>query len=94
MLKRVTAIALILTLSACAGVRTNDKTYTSHAESINVMFLQIPGGDTQKRAMELIPAGGEVVTIISPQPRDTSSFWGVMNRLLGFDVTIVSGIIK
>ena len=94
MFKKIILITAILTLAGCAGVRTTDRTYAAHAENINFLFMRIPGGDTHERAIALVPEGGEIRTIKSERPMDTSSFWGFMNRLLGFDVTIISGTIN
>lgn len=79
--------------TACSGVRTTDQTYSAHAESFNILFLQIPGGDTQQRAMALVPEGGEIQTI-SSAPKDTSSLIGVINRIIGIDITFINGSTK
>ncbi|UGA53632.1 membrane lipoprotein lipid attachment site-containing protein [Vibrio sp. VB16] len=82
----------VLSLSACSGVRQTDQAFDSHAESVNFLFLQFPGGDTQERAMELVPENAEVVTVQST-PSDTTSVLGVLNRLIGIDQTKVSGTV-
>lgn len=80
----------LLMVAACSGVRTTDQTYSAHAENFNILFLQIPGGDTQARAMALVPEGGEITTINS-SPKDTSSLIGFINRLIGVDITFING---
>jgi hypothetical protein len=81
---------LLVCLVGCAGLRTTGNTYSAHAENFNILFLQIPGGDTQKRALALVPEGGEVVTLTS-SPHDLTSVLGFINRLIGIDITSVSG---
>jgi hypothetical protein len=80
----------LLAVTACSGIRTADQTYSAHAESFNILFLQIPGGDTQQRAMELVPEGGEITTIDST-PKDVTSLLGFINRLIGIDITFING---
>lgn len=46
---------LVIGLSGCSGIRQTDATFDAHAENVNVLFMQFPGGDTQERAMELTP---------------------------------------
>ena len=94
MFRLTIVIITLFILAGCAGVRTTDKTYAAHAENINFLFMRIPGGDTHERAMALIPDGGDITTIKSERPMDTGSFIGFMNRLVGFDVTIISGTIS
>ena len=94
MFKKIILVAALLTLVGCAGVRTTEKSYSAHAENLNFLFMRIPGGDTHNRAMALVPQNGEITTIKSERPMDTDSFWGVMNRMLGFDVTIISGTVN
>lgn len=81
---------VLLAVAACSGIRTTDRSYSAHAENFNILFLQIPGGDTQQRAMELVPEGSDIVTITS-SPKDTSSLIGFINRLIGIDVTFING---
>jgi len=90
MIKYIVLFATLVTVTACSGIRTTDRAYSAHAENFNILFLQIPGGDTQKRAMELVPEGGEIVTINS-RPDDITSAIGFLNRLLGFDMTFING---
>jgi len=93
MLKNIVFIVALLDLAACSGLRTTENTYSAHAESFNIFFMQIPSDDTQKRAMELVPKGGEIKTVNS-SPKDITSFIGFMNRLLGFDFTYINGTTK
>jgi hypothetical protein len=90
MIKWILVGMALLTVSACSGVRTTDQTYSAHAENFNILFLQIPGGDTQERAMTLVPEGGDIKTIDS-SPKDTSSLIGFINRLIGIDITFING---
>jgi hypothetical protein len=84
---------LVLFASACSSVKKNEKTFNAHAESFNILFLQIPGGNTQDRAMALVPEGAEVETIISVDS-DTNSLMGVLNRILGIDYTQINGMLE
>ena len=93
MIKKYLLIAVIVNLAACAGVRTSDQTYTAHAENFNILFLQIPGGDTQKKALGLVPKGADIKTI-NATPKDTTSLIGVLNRILGIDITVINGTVK
>jgi hypothetical protein len=83
---------VLVYLGGCTGLRTSENTYTAHAENFNILFFQIPGGDTQKRALALVPQGGEIVTLTS-SPKDLTSVLGFINRLIGVDITSVSGLI-
>ncbi len=93
MMKKFFCVAAIVSLTACSGFRTTDESYSSHAESFNILFLQIPGGDTHERAMKLVPEGGDIKTITS-SPKDLTSVFGVLNRILGLDVTRINGTIN
>ena len=86
------ALTLAL-LSGCSGLRTTDETFSSHAENFNLLFMQFPGGDTQERAMALVPANAEVTTLIST-PNDTDSLIGILSRIIGIDYTTVNGELK
>jgi hypothetical protein len=92
-MKKIALVAALLSLTACSGIRTTDNAYSAHAENFNILFLQIPGGDTQKRAMDLVPEGGQVNTIAS-SPTDVTSFIGFLNRLIGVDFTFINGEIS
>ncbi|MGF1874687.1 tRNA modification GTPase [Photobacterium frigidiphilum] len=93
-MKKLLLLSLIaFGLSGCSGIHQTDKAFDAHAESVNVLFLQFPGGDTQERAMDLVPSNAEIVTVKSTVS-DTSSFLGVLNRIIGMDQTKVAGVIK
>lgn len=79
-------------LTACSGVTHNQEVFSSHAESVNLLGLQIPG-NTMERAKALVPANSEIKTINST-PNDTSSVLGVINRIIGFDMVNISGEIN
>jgi len=55
--------------------------------------MQIPGGDTQQRAMELVPEGSEIKSI-SSSPKEITSVIGFISRLIGFDFTFIEGTMK
>ncbi|QFI36460.1 tRNA modification GTPase [Moritella marina ATCC 15381] len=84
---------LVMGLSGCSGIHQTDETFGAHAENMNILFMQFPGGSTQERAMELAPENAEIVTINSTAS-DTSSVLGVLNRIVGVDQTKVAGTIK
>ncbi|MCC6207428.1 MAG: tRNA modification GTPase [Gammaproteobacteria bacterium] len=92
-MKWLVAGLAVCVLTACSGIRTTDDNYSAHAENFNILFLQIPGGDTQQRAMELVPEGSDVITMTST-PKDPSSLIGFINRLIGIDITFVNGSTK
>ena len=62
----------------------------AHAENFNFLFLQIPGGDSQERALALMPKHAKIDTLIST-PDDMTSFLGVLNRIIGIDYTTING---
>jgi hypothetical protein len=93
MRKLLLIVMSAILLPACSGMRTTGETFTTHAESFNFLFMQFPGGDTQERAMEMVPVGGEVETLIST-PNDVTSIIGFFSRLIGIDYTTVNGTIK
>jgi len=86
-------ITAVLLTSACSGLRTTDQTYMAHAENFNFLFLQIPGGDSQERAMALVPENATIDSFIST-PDDTTSFLGILNRIIGIDYTTINGRIQ
>lgn len=89
-MKKLLLIAgVISSLAGCSGITHNDDVYTAHAESFNIVGLQIPG-NTQDRAMELVPEGATVDTIQSTNS-DTDSALGIMNRILGVDYVQIGG---
>ena len=86
-------LCLLLSLgftSACSSLQKNEKTFNAHAESFNILFFQIPGGNTQDRAMALVPKGADVETIMTTNS-DLDSVLGVLNRIIGLDYTQVNG---
>jgi uncharacterized protein YceK len=88
----ITTLAIGI-LSGCSGVRTTDSTFSAHAENFNFLYIQIPGGDTQERAIELMPEGAQIDTLYST-PHDNTSFFGVLSRIIGIEHTTVNGQIK
>jgi hypothetical protein len=90
MIRNVILALAVFNLTACSGLRTTDQAFSAHAENFNILFIQIPGGDTQKRAMALVPQGAEVTTIAS-SPTDLTSVIGFINRLIGVDFTFING---
>jgi len=58
-------------LGGCSGLRASEKSYSAHAENFKFLSFQIPGGDTQERALALVPEGGGIVTQ-SSSPIDLS----------------------
>jgi hypothetical protein len=88
-MKKLTLALLLASLTACAGMREGDDTFTAHAEAFNLVGFQIPHDDYEA-ALELVPEGAEVVTIRST-PADWSSLSGILNRLLGVSYTEISG---
>ena len=93
MFKRIALIAALISLTACSGLRTTDNAFSAHAENFNILFFQIPGGDTQKRAMELVPKDSQIITVNS-SPNDVTSLIGFINRLIGADITFINGTTK
>lgn len=89
MLKGGLLCLLGLALAGCSGMSQNKEQFTTHAESFNVLFLQIPG-NTMERAHDLVPEDGEIKTI-TQTPRDTTSLVGVVNRLFGFEHVRLGG---
>jgi len=90
MIKKFLLLTAFITLTGCSGLRTSENVYSAHAENFNILFLQIPGGNTQERAMELVPEGSEIKNIDS-SPTDVTSVIGFINRLIGFDFTFING---
>ena len=94
MLKKIVLITTMANLlTACSGLRTTDGAFSAHAENFNILFIQIPGGDTQKRAMELVPKNSQIITVNS-SPNDVTSLIGFITRLIGADFTFIDGTIK
>lgn len=88
-MKKLLCIVGVVSLAGCSGITHNDEVYTAHAESFNIVGLQFPG-NTQDRAMELVPEGATVKTIQSTNS-DTDSALGIINRIIGIDYVQVSG---
>lgn len=93
MFKRIVLFTALINLTACSGLRTTDGAFSAHAENFNILFLQIPGGDTQKRALELVPENSQIITVDS-SPKDVTSVIGFITRLFGTDFTYINGTIK
>jgi hypothetical protein len=93
MFKKFVLFAALINLTACSGLRTTDDTFSAHAENFNILFIQIPGGDTQKRALELVPENSKIITVNS-SPNDITSLIGFISRLIGADFTFINGTIK
>jgi hypothetical protein len=93
MFKKIVVFTALINLTACSGLRTTEGAFSAHAENFNILFVQIPGGDTQKRAMELVPENSQIITVNS-SPKDTTSLIGFITRLIGADFTFISGTIK
>lgn len=93
MFKKIALFAALINLAACSGLRTTDGAFSAHAENFNILFLQLPGGDTQKRALELVPEKSQIITVNS-SPTDVTSLIGFITRLIGADFTFISGTLK
>ena len=94
LLPKTLVAALALTVvTGCSGMRTTDTTFSTHAENFNLLYLQFPGGDTQERAMALLPEGAKIDTLYST-PHDNTSFFGVLSRIIGFEHTTINGQIE
>ena len=89
-MKKLTALLVLASLSAsCSGLRETDDGFSAHAESFRIVGFAIPGED-DAAAMALVPEGATITTVHS-SPADWTSFFGVLNNILGFSVTTVSG---
>ena len=109
MVKKIIFLSVLFSVAACSGlrttddaysahaenfdIRTTDDAYSAHAENFNILFLQIPGGNTQERALALAPEGGDIKSMASA-PTDLTSLIGVINRIIGIDITVVNGTTK
>lgn len=83
----------ILCISACSGIRTTEDSFATHAESFNILFLQIPPRDAQAEALAMVPQGGQIISMQST-PDDLSSLISIINRMLGIDYARVEGRIE
>jgi len=93
MYKKIIFFTALINLTACSGLRTTEGAFSAHAENFNILFIQIPGGDTQKRALELVPEKSQIITV-NTSPTDVTSLIGFINRLIGVDFTFISGTEK
>lgn len=93
MFKKIALFAVLVNLAACSGLRTTDGAFSAHAENFNILFFQIPGGDTQKRALALVPPNSQIITVNS-SPKDVTSVIGFISRFIGADFTYINGTIK
>ena len=85
----ITTITITL-LTGCSGMRTTDRSFSVHAENFNILYLQFPGGDTQERALDMLPEGAIIDTFYST-PHDNTSFFGVLSRIIGMEHTTITG---
>ncbi len=89
-MKKFVLITIVaLALSSCTGMRRSGDQFSAHAESFNILGLQIPEDD-YKNAMKQVPAGAEIHTIEST-PNDWTSVIGGLNKILGISITRISG---
>lgn len=93
MFKKIVLFTALINLAACSGFRTTEGAFSAHAENFNILFMQFPGGDTQKRAMELVPGDSQIISV-SSSPTDTTSVIGFISRLIGADFTFINGTTK
>lgn len=91
-MKTISTLLLLVSLTSCVGLRETDDHFTAHAETFNLLGLQIPHND-HEAAWGEVPEGAEVETVRSA-PSDWSSAVGIMNRILGFSYTEISGTKK
>jgi hypothetical protein len=76
-------------LSGCAGIRETNNQFSTHAECLRVVGFPIPADD-QAAARNLVPRNGKITTIDST-PTDWTSVEGVLNNIIGFTETTISG---
>ena len=70
-------------------MRTSDKAFYTHAESIRVLGYAIPGDD-QARAHALVPAGATITSVHST-PADWTSVIGIIQNILWINGSEVAG---
>lgn len=87
--KSVVIALVVVGLSSCTGIRRSGDQFTAHAESFNILGLQIPEDD-YKAAMKQVPAGADIHTV-GASPNDWTSILGGLNKIIGFSGTQVSG---
>ena len=92
MKKLLLVCTLLVTVSACTGIRRSGDTFTAHAESLNLIGFQIPEND-YPAAVALIPEGAQVHTVTS-NPSDWTSILGVINRIIGIGYPEISGKVQ
>ena len=88
-MKTSLVLLLVASLSSCVGISESDDNFTVHAESFNLLGLQIPGS-AHDAAWAEVPEGAEVTTVRST-PQDLTSAAGVWSRMLGISHTEISG---
>jgi len=84
--------AVALLVSGCSGMRKTGSTFSTHAESIRVLGMAIPGDD-QAAAKKLVPVNGKIETI-SSTPADWTSIIGIIGNILWFHRTRITGTIS
>ena len=92
-MKKLLLCTVVLSLTAsCSGMRKSGDQYTVHAEAFNIVGFQIPECDYAK-ANSMIPKGASVHTV-STTSNDWTSVIGVINKIVGFSETQISGSTK
>ncbi len=91
-MKKLSILAVLCLLSACAGVRTTNSTFVAHAESFRFFGIAIPEDD-QAAAKKLVPAGAKIENV-SSTPADWTSVWGGLWNILGFHFTTIGGTVS
>ena len=87
-MKKILACSVLFCAMSCAGTRSTETHYTTHAEAFN--FLSIPlFGNDYGRAWSKVPEGATVHSVTST-PRDWTSLGGLINRLFGISSTQIS----
>lgn len=82
------AIISVIGLSGCSGMRHSGNQVTVHAESFNILGLEIPGDD-YVAAKAMVPADATIHTVAS-SPHDWTSFFGALNRIIGVSWTQIT----
>lgn len=89
MYKAIVIGLVVACLTSCTGIRRSGDQFTAHAESFNILGLQIPEDD-YKAAMKQVPAGADIHTV-GASANDWTSVLGGLNKILGFSGTQISG---
>jgi hypothetical protein len=84
----LSVLVSIVALSGCAGMRHSGNQITVHAESFNILGLEIPGDD-YVAAKAMVPADATIHTVAS-SPHDWTSFFGALNRIIGISWTQIT----